>query len=139
MLKMSSFNRAATALAVNVAFGISTMCETPTKKTLVEFWHSGDDALSQRLTVAVETAFERSPDFTPSSGKKAGTLIVHIPHNVDWEKKLWRTKALYTVEFSSSEGQELGTESGSCWASDIEKCAARILSGARAAARRMPR
>src|SRR5260370_18631148 len=55
------------------------------KPTLVEFWHVGDDGLSQRLAGRVESEFERSPNFAIGSGKKPGTLVVTIPTNVEWK------------------------------------------------------
>ena len=113
MFTISFWRSVQTCFALSLALSIRAFCETPSERTLVEYWHVGDDGLSQRFTVAVEAAFKEAPDFTPSFGKKPGTLIVYVPHNVRWEKKLWRTRALYTVEFKSSEGQDLGTESGS--------------------------
>jgi hypothetical protein len=127
MFTTSLWRSIQTCFALSLALSVNAFCETPSKRTLVEYWYSGDDGLSQRLTVAVEAAFKTAHDFTPSFGKKPGTLIVYVPHHVGWEKKFWRTRALYTVEFKSSEGQDLGTESGACWASDMGKCASRIL------------
>jgi hypothetical protein len=129
----------ATRLTLGVAFGLSALCESP-PKTPFEFWHGGDhDALSQRLAVAVEEAFERSTEFTSGSGKKPGTLLVYIPDPVRREKRLWLTRAVYTVKFKTPEGQDLGTESGRCWSSDIGKCAFQIVSSAQTAASRMAR
>lgn len=48
------------------------------KRTLVEFWHTGDDGLSQKLADQVEGAFARSPDFTLSRGQQPGAMIVTI-------------------------------------------------------------
>jgi hypothetical protein len=68
----------------------------------VEFWHTGDDALSQKLTVAVEAAFRESADFrlTPidTGGRR---LVVWSMSNVEWEIVGDRTKATHTVRFSS--------------------------------------
>jgi hypothetical protein len=97
-------------LSVCLAVAFGGQGETPVKRTPVEFWHVGDDGLSERLADAVDKAFERSSDFTPSSGKKPGTLVVYIPENVDWTKKLGRTKVLYHVEFKSIDGPEFRDE-----------------------------
>ena len=94
-----------------------------TKPRLIEVWHLGDDALSQGLFLTVENAFKHSPDFTLSSGRKAGTLLVTIPTHVDWRRDGKRTRVLYTVEFSSIEGRNLGVRKGSCWDNELEKCA----------------
>ena len=107
------------------------------KQTLVEFWHVGDDMLSQRLTVETERAFGQSTDFKPSSGKRPGTLIVTVPHNVRFDQVGNRRKALFTVEFTSVAGRKLGERSGSCWADDMAKCAAFIVKEAKSAAAKM--
>ena len=111
--------------------------QTSAKRTLVEFWHVGDDALSQRLTVEVESEFERSPDFIPSRGNKPGTLIVTVPRNVRWTKEHGRVKALYTVEYTSVDGAILLIGSGSCWENELARCAFDIVKDAKVAARKM--
>ena len=78
------------------------------KPRLVEVWHVGDDSLSQGLFLTVENTFKRSQDFALSSGRKPGTLVVTIPTNVDWRQVGKRTRVLYAVEFSSTEGRNLG-------------------------------
>ena len=75
--------------------------------------------------------------FALSSGGKAGTLVVTIPTNVDWRQVGKRTQVLYTVEFSSTEGRNLGVRKGSCWEDELEKCAAQIVQDAKKAARKM--
>ncbi|MGO9269876.1 MAG: hypothetical protein ACLQOO_06450 [Terriglobia bacterium] len=83
-------------------------------KNLVEFWHVGDDGLSQRLADRVERVFKQSPDFILSSGKKPGTLVVLVPTNVIWQKGLLRNKVLYIVEFKTINDKEIGASKGSC-------------------------
>ncbi len=137
MPRVSQPMRLEAGIAICLAVALSAVGGPADKRTLVEFWHVGDDGLSQQLTVEVESAFERSPDFTPSSGKKLGTLVVTIPHNIHWTKKSGRTKALYTVEYTTAEGQNLGTRSGSCWENELAICASHILKDARVAARKI--
>jgi len=103
----------------------------------VEFWHVGDDGLSERLAEEVDRAFLRSPDFKPSNGRKPGTLIVHIPTNVDWRRIGNRLQVLYVVEFSSTNGQKLGVHKGSCWENQLAECADRIVKDSKSAARKM--
>jgi hypothetical protein len=103
--------------------------------TFVEVWVVGDDGLTQGLTVALEIAFGSSPDFTLSYGKKPGTLVVEIPTNVGWKKVGTRTKVLYTVEFTTTDGRKISTATGSCWDDVIAKCASHIVKDARIAAR----
>ena len=124
-------------IVVFLANALTAIDDTPAKRTLVEYRHVGDDALSQRLTIEVETAFEHSPNFTPSSGKKPGTLIVTVPDNVGWAKKSGRTKALYTVEYTSVDGKKLLKKSGSCWEDELSKCALNIVKNAKFAVCRM--
>jgi hypothetical protein len=105
-------------------------------RTLLDFWHVGDDALSIRLAERVEGAFLRSPDFTMSSGKKPGTLVVTIPTNVDWSEKTGRTRLHFEVKFTSVDNRSLGSGQGSCWETALDECADRIVSDARIAARK---
>ena len=100
----------------------------------ISFWHTGDDGLSQRLADQVENTFERSPDFALSHGQEPDTLVVTIPQNVEWKQVGRRVRALYTVEFSSTDGRKLGRSSGSCWDDRLSKCAAQILKNAKLAA-----
>jgi hypothetical protein len=107
------------------------------ERTFVEVWHVGDDGLSQRLAVGLDGAFTRSPDFTLSSGRKPGTLVVTIPSNVEWKQIGKRTQAIYTVRFSSIDGRSLGARKGSCWDDDLSKCADQIVKDAKVAARKI--
>lgn len=119
----------------------------------VEFWHVGDDGLSQKLIVAVETAFRQSSDFRLVPIGAGRRLVVTIMRNVQWEPVGEKIKATYTVRFSSLDGnasanpdlqersalaKEIRTRKGSCWDSDLPKCAAQIVDEARIATRDLP-
>jgi hypothetical protein len=108
-----------------------------TKPTLVEVWHLGDDSLSQGLFLTVENAFKHSPEFTLSSGLKTGTLVVTIPTHVEWRRVGQRTRVLYKVEFSSTEGRNLSVRKGTCWDNEMEKCAAHIVNDAKVAVHKL--
>ncbi|WP_321470784.1 hypothetical protein [uncultured Paludibaculum sp.] len=103
----------------------------------VEVWIGGDDGLTLRLRDALEFAFRSSVDFTLSSGKKPGTLVVTIPANVDWKKIGRRTQVLYSAHFTSVDGKAAGNRSGSCWADALDKCADHIVGDAKNAARKL--
>jgi hypothetical protein len=107
------------------------------KPTLVEFWHVGDDGLSQRLAERVESEFERSPNFAIGSGKKPGTLVVTIPTNVEWKLVGKRTQVSYNIEFATADNETISKSSGSCWENVLEKCATQIVEDAKVAARRI--
>jgi hypothetical protein len=115
------------------------MDAAPTAPTPVEVWVGGDDGLTQKLEDAMESAFRSSQDFTLSSGKKPGTLVVLIPTNVGWKKIGTRTKVLYTVEFRSQtlDGRKISDDKGSCWDGEYAKCAAHIVEDAKTAARKI--
>jgi hypothetical protein len=131
--------------------GCATDVSTP---IAVEFWPTGDDALSQKLTVAVETAFRQSADFrlTPidTGGRR---LVVWSMRNVEWEPVGERTKATCSVKFSSLDdnasrksnleqrlalAKEISTRRISCWDSELSKCAAQIVNESKIAARKLP-
>jgi len=85
-------------LTVAVLFcGCATSVSTP---IAVEYWHTGDDGLSQHLQVAVETAFRQSADFrlthVDTSGRR---LVVRNMSNLEWEPIGERIKATCTVKF----------------------------------------
>lgn len=107
------------------------------RRVLVEVWAGGDDGLTQRLKVALEGEFKHSQQFNPSEGKKPHTLIVTIPTNVRWDRDGSRTKVLYSVDFTSTDGEVFGHSKGSCWDDDLAKCSARIVSDARLASRKL--
>ena len=107
------------------------------KRTLVEFWHTGDDGLSQKLADRVERAFERSPDFSLSTGQQVGAMIVRIPTNVDWKQVGKRTRVLYQVEFASTDNQIVSKMKGACWDDNLSECADQILKAAKTAAHKV--
>jgi hypothetical protein len=109
---------------------------SPRRPLLVEVWRGGDDALTEKLADAIEDELRRSPEFALSTGKKPGTLIIKIPTNVDWKQVATRTKVLYVVQFSSDD-RNLGAHSGACWADAPTECAVRVVSNAKAAARKI--
>ncbi len=115
----------------------STAGADSAKPTLVEVWSGGDDSLTKGLRNVLENAFKSSSDFVLSSGKKPGTLIVTIPTHVEWKRAGTRTKVFYTVEFTSADNQPLGTSTGSCWDDALTKCATKIITDARVAARKI--
>lgn len=115
----------------------TTVGAASAKPTLVEVWSGGDDSLTVGLRNVLENAFKSSPDFTLSSGKKPGTLIVTIPTHVKWKRAGKRTKVFYRVEFTSVDNQPLGVSKGSCWDDVMTKCANRIVNDATAVAHRV--
>lgn len=137
-----------------VFFGGCTADTSTQKPIVVEFWYAGDDSLSQKLTVAVETAFRQSGDFrlTPiyAGGRK---LVVWSMKNVEWEPVGERIRATCRVRFASLDdnasrnpslrrrvelAREISTRRVSCWENELSQCAAQILNDAKIAARRMP-
>jgi hypothetical protein len=123
---------------VAASFGAAgyTAVATPSKPTWVEVWSVGDDALSLKLREAVENAFQSSPRFRLSSGKKPGTLVVTIPTHVGWRQFGKRTQVSYRVEFASAD-QHTATGKGSCWDDGLAKCAAHIVADAEAATKKL--
>lgn len=101
----------------------------------LEFWHVGDDAVSQKLADAVYAALAAAPEFTPSSGKQKGSLLVEIPANVRASQVGRRTKVTYTVSFSRADDQRISSSEGSCWEQQLSVCAAQIVKRAKIAAR----
>ena len=118
----ASFHMLFAAVIVSVFCTRSAAAPGP---TLIEFCHAGDDGLSQRLADEVDKALSRSSDFIVSSGRKPSTLIVTIPTNVDWKQIDKQTRAFYKVEFSSTDGRNLGSYKGSCWDGDLASVPAR--------------
>jgi hypothetical protein len=103
--------------------------------TLSEVWRVGDDALTQRLADALESAFRALPNFSLSSGKKPGTLVITVPH-AGWKEIGPRTQVRYAVEFTSTDNRKLGGSTGWCWEDALENCAAHILADSRIAAQK---
>ena len=86
--------------AAFIGVTLSARCADRSAPIPVEFWRVGDDALSQKFAVAVETAFRRSPDFRLTALGTGRTLVVWIMSNVKTEMAGKRKKATYTVRFS---------------------------------------
>ena len=107
------------------------------KPTPLEFWHVGDDALSQSLAQEVYTALAAAPDFVPSTGKRQGSLLVEIPANVTTKQVGKRTRVTYTVKYSTATDHVLSTNNGSCPEKQLSVCATQIVKGARIAARKV--
>ncbi len=119
----------------------------------VEYWHTGDDALSQKVQVAVETAFRQSADFRLTPVDTVGRrLVVWTMRNVEWEPVGERAKATCTVQFSSLDentsrnpnlqqrlalARKISIRRVSCWDSEMARCAAQILDEAKVAARKV--
>jgi hypothetical protein len=128
-------------------------CADATTPTPVEFWHRGDDSLSQKFAVAVERAFKRSPNFRLTASSKSRALVVMMTRTVDVEMIGKRARVKYDVRLSSLDDKmasnpsvqerfalatEVGTQRGSCWVNELAQCAAQIVSEADTARRKMP-
>lgn len=118
---------------------IVTACAMGTyaKQTPVEVWRGGDDGATLRLTDALEATFRASPALVLSSGKKPGTLVVTIPTHVGWKQIGGRNQLLYTVDFTSADGRNLGTTTRACWDDALGECAAHIVKDAESAMKRL--
>jgi hypothetical protein len=126
----------ATALVLLAACATSPSSAKPTP---VEVWRGGDDGLTSRFADALEAAFRGAPEFSLSSGKVPGTLVVTIPTNLTWRKVGDRTEVTYSVEFTGAPGQPLGSSRGNCLEDRLQDCAARVLRDARAAKMKLGR
>ncbi len=100
--------------------------------TLVEVWRGGDDGLTSRFADAIEEAFQRAPEFSLSSGKVPGTLVVTIPTSLGWTQVGERTEVTYVVEFSRVPNETLRSSRGSCLENRLQDCVAQVLEEARA-------
>lgn len=121
----------------SLLFWLSLGLDASPKLTLVEVWCRGDDGLTLKLRDTLETALKSSSEFHLSSGKKPGTLIITIPLHVGWQVVGNRTQVLYSVEFASTENQDLGSGTGSCWEDALSKCARKIVKDAKITARKI--
>jgi hypothetical protein len=132
----------------------SCSCATSVSTPIaVEYWHTGDDGLSQQFQVAVEAAFRRSAEFRLTTVDTRGRrLVVWNIRNVEWEQVGERNKATCTVKFSSLDdntsrnsnlqqrltlAKEISVRRVSCWDSEMANCAAQVLSEARLASRKV--
>ena len=128
-------SRSLPVVAVFLGAATSALGQAAPKRTLVEVWRGGDDGLTFRLTSALERTLESSPDFTLSSGKKPGSLVITIPTHVAWKQIGGRTQVTYVAEFTSDTSEKVGKTSGSCWDDALAKCVDRIVKKAKIAAR----
>ena len=112
---------------------------TPVKQrqTIVEVWCGGDDNLTQGVCRTLDSEFASTSDFVVSSGETRGTLIVHIPTNVDWKQRGMKTRVFYTVEFESTNEKKLDSMKGECWENDFKECASQIVRKAKKVARKL--
>jgi len=129
---------AAVVLVTLVAVAAAACAGTSlAKPTPVEVWRGGDDGLTLRLADAIEDAFRASPDFVLTSGKQPGTLVVTIPTNVRWKQVGTQTQVLYTIEFTSTDNQNLGASTGSCWDGALAECSGHVVQDAKIAGKKM--
>lgn len=107
------------------------MTTSADSKTPVEIWRGSDDGLTNRFADSLEAAFGASPDFSLSSGKKPGTLVVTIPTNVRLNRPSEQSEVTYFVEFTDEHKQSLGSSRGSCLETRLADCTAHVLVDAR--------
>ena len=122
-----------------VALAACATSPTSAKTTLVEVWRGGDDGLTSRFADALEATLRGAPEFSLSSGKVPGTLVVTIPTNLTWRQVGERTEVTYSVEFTGVPAQPLGSSRGSCLEDRLQDCAAHVLKDARAAKLKLDR
>ena len=103
----------------------------------LEFWHVGNDALSNSLAEEVYTVLAAAQDFVPSTGKKQGSLLVEIPAGVTTKLVGKRNRVVYTVNYSTANDHPISTTNGSCPEKQLSLCAEQIVKGARIAARKV--
>jgi hypothetical protein len=137
-MKMSSLRMQLPAILVASLIMVTCACNSPSGKPRpVEVWRGGDEELTGRLKNTLESAFESSPDFVLSRGKKPGTLMVMIPTHVRSQQVGGRTQVLYTAEFAATDDQRIGASTGSCWDDALMTCASQIIKDAKVAARKL--
>jgi hypothetical protein len=91
----------------------------------VEVWHVGDDALTARFVTLLKAALEGSSRFilVPTG---AGKIVLGVPTHVRPTGSN-RSKFSYIVDFSSREGQQLGSVSGQCEEDAIKICIEKVM------------
>jgi hypothetical protein len=151
-MQVSSARLWVPSMAAFTCLTLSAWCADRRTPIPIELWHGGDGSLNQKLGVAVEKAFRRSPDFRLTAVGEGRRLMVMM-RNLEWEIVSKRTKVTYTVQFSSLNdnasanpdlqqrvalAKEISMQTGSCWAGTLAKCAAQIVNEAKLAARKMP-
>ena len=139
----ASLSKTATALVVGVvlltaASPRSLRAQQQEEAPLpLQFWHVGDDALSQKLAKEIYVALSHESAFIPSVGKQPRSLLVELPANVSLKKVGKRTKVTYTVNYSNADNQRISSHDGSCPETQLSACAEQIVRGARIAARKV--
>ena len=103
----------------------------------LQFWHRGDDALSQKLAKEIYVALSHESAFVPSVGKQPRSLLVELPANVGTKKAGKRSKVTYTINYSNADNQRISSHDGSCLETQLSVCAEQIVKGARIAARKV--
>jgi hypothetical protein len=101
----------------------------------VEIQRGGDDGLTVRLADTLEAAFQEARGFAHGDEGQPATLVVVIPRNVQWADVGARTRVIFQVEFRRADSRLLARSRGTCWETQLETCAAHILSDARNAIR----
>lgn len=111
--------------SATVANASAELLRTPVSVNLV-----GDDGLTQKLSVGIETALKHDPDLRPAVAGDRNIVSITSDGNVDWDKLDGRTVVIYTVHvFHGSESGEPSV--GICYESGIKKCVSDILRLAR--------
>ena len=121
-----------TALTI-ISLAACASSSQPARRTPVEIWRGGDDGLTSRFADTLEIAFRGSSEFSLSSGKAPGSLIVVIPSNVTWKQAGGRKQMNYDIEFTNVSSLSLGSSHGSCDVERLQVCAARVLGDAKLA------
>ena len=137
-MPMSMFwKRMLVIVAIPTALAAYAKEPASSKPIPVEFWNVGDTRVAQWLQVAIEKAFNSSPEFALSSERKSDTLVVLIPTNARAEDVGKRTRVIFSAEFSTADDRKISTIRGWCWEGEYEKCAAKVVKAARKAARKI--
>lgn len=119
--------------------GCATTAAFESKPTPVEVWRGGEDGLTVRFADALEAQFRAASDFTPSTGKVPGTLIVTIPTHLPSKQIAGQTQVSYTVQFTGVSSEALGSSVGNCSEEQLAECASHVLLEARVAKAKLGR
>jgi len=87
----------------------------------------GDDGLTQRFADALDATFRGSGLFVLGSDGRPIDLVVTVPASLKWRRIGRRERVTYVAEFSGRGNQTLGESKGSCWDSDLPRCASQVL------------
>jgi hypothetical protein len=110
----------------------------PPRPVPTEVWSGDDTELGIRFRDALESAFQASPAFTPSFGKRPGTLIVECGA-VRSREVGRRLRAFYSVTFRTPSDRLIGMRTGTCWSDELGKCAEQVVDSATKVADKGPR